>query len=138
MIPVIVVPVKNINNVTANYHKEYTMPVGLKEPEKILAVDGIRTISVAAGIKKSGANDLVLFEIAEGSKSAAVFTRNAFCAAPVTLAKAHIKKHAPRYLLINAGNANAGTGQQGMEDARKTCQIVAQHAGCLAEEVLPF
>ena len=114
------------------------MAVGLKEPKKLLPVKGIKTSTIAAGIKKSGTNDLVLFELAESSRCAAVFTRNLFCAAPVALARLHLAKHAPRYLLINSGNANAGTGHQGMDDARQCCQLVADIAECQAAEVLPF
>jgi glutamate N-acetyltransferase/amino-acid N-acetyltransferase len=68
----------------------------------------------------------------------AVFTRNAFCAAPVTLARTHLAAAVPRYLLVNTGNANAGTGQQGIRDARRCCERLAREAGCRAEEVLPF
>lgn len=114
------------------------MAVGLKEPEQLLPIRGIRISAIAAGIKKSGAVDLVLFELAQSSKCAAVFTRNLFCAAPVTLAKQHLSKNAPRYLLINSGNANAGTGHQGLDDANQCCQMVAKHTQCQASEVLPF
>ncbi|MFW2374283.1 MAG: bifunctional glutamate N-acetyltransferase/amino-acid acetyltransferase ArgJ [Gammaproteobacteria bacterium] len=114
------------------------MAVGLKEPQRLLPIKGIKTSAIAAGIKKSASQDLVLFELAEASRCAAVFTRNLFCAAPVTLAKLHLSKQAPRYLLINSGNANAGTGDQGMHDAIQCCQIVAEQAGCTAAEVLPF
>lgn len=114
------------------------MAVGLTEPEVLLAVSGVRLASVAAGIKKNKSNDLVLIELAEGSNCAAVFTRNKFCAAPVTLAREHLAKTSPRYLLINAGNANAGTGKQGMLDAVRSCQSVAQHGQCEDNQVLPF
>lgn len=114
------------------------MAVGLTEPEVLLAVSGVRLASVAAGIKKNKSNDLVLIELAEGSNCAAVFTRNKFCAAPVTLAREHLAKTSPRYLLINAGNANAGTGKQGMLDAMRSCQSVAQHGQCEDNQVLPF
>ncbi len=114
------------------------MAVGLVEPDHLMAVTGIRCCTVAAGIKKSGDNDLVLFEIAEGSHCAAVFTRNLFCAAPVQLAKKHLDEAAPRYLLINSGNANAGTGEQGMHDALQSCRILADHCRCAVNRVLPF
>lgn len=114
------------------------MAVGLTEPEVLLAISGVRLASVAAGIKKNKSNDLVLIELAEGSRCAAVFTRNKFCAAPVTLAREHLTKASPRYLLINAGNANAGTGKQGMLDAVRSCQSVAQHGQCEENQVLPF
>ena len=115
------------------------MAVGLVEPEQLQPVKGMRCAAVAAGIKKkSGTPDLVLLEMAEASRCAAVFTRNKFCAAPVILARQHLHDAAPRYLLINAGNANAGTGQQGLDDALQTCQILADHAQCSAGQVLPF
>ena len=114
------------------------MAVGLVEPDKLLPVRGIRCAAVAAGIKKPGVNDLVLFEIASGSFCSAVFTRNKFCAAPVLVAREHLSSAAPRYLIINSGNANAGTGKQGMTDALQTCQLVADYTRCKASEVLPF
>jgi len=112
--------------------------VGLEEPVSLLAVKGIRLATIEAGIKKNNSVDLVLIELQKGSHCAAVFTKNRFCAAPVILAKKHISQTTPRYLLINSGNANAGTGDQGMRDALHSCQIVAEHAGCMTEEVLPF
>jgi glutamate N-acetyltransferase / amino-acid N-acetyltransferase len=114
------------------------MAVNLKEPESLLPVKGIKTAAISAGIKSSGVKDLVLFEIAKGSICSAVFTKNAFCAAPVTVAKKHLSKIPPGYLLINSGNANAGTGQQGMDDAISCCELVAQNAACNLTEVLPF
>lgn len=114
------------------------MAVGLIEPESLLSVQGIRLSSVAAGIKKNQNNDLVLIEMSEGSQCAAVFTQNKFCAAPVTVAKNHLAVSNPKYLLINSGNANAGTGEQGMLDAIHSCELVAKQMDCSAEEVLPF
>lgn len=114
------------------------MAVGLVEPDALLAISGVRLASVAAGIRKNKSNDLVLIELAEGSSCAAVFTRNKFCAAPVTLAREHLANASPRYLLINAGNANAGTGKQGMLDALRSCRSVAQHGQCNDNQVLPF
>lgn len=114
------------------------MSVGLVEPPELLAVEGIRLSSVAAGIKTSQKNDLVLIEIPLHSECAAVFTQNKFCAAPVTLAKKHLATITPRYLLINAGNANAGTGEQGLQDALRSCELVAGQMDCQATEVLPF
>jgi glutamate N-acetyltransferase/amino-acid N-acetyltransferase len=101
-------------------------------------VAGLRLGTVCAGIKKPGRRDLVLMELAEGSQVAAVFTRNAFCAAPVLVAREHLAQTAPRYLLINTGNANAGTGAQGLADTYACCEAVAQAAGCAREAVLPF
>lgn len=101
-------------------------------------VRGIRVSSAAAGIKKPGRKDVTLFELASSSTVAATFTRNKFCAAPVILAKSHISECQPRYLLINTGNANAGTGGIGYENAKKCCGYVADVVGCNINEVLPF
>ena len=77
-------------------------------------------------------------ELAEGSETCAVFTRNAFCAAPVEIARRHLDIASPRYLLINAGNANAGTGGAGRGAALACCRALAQHRGISLEQVLPF
>ena len=103
-----------------------------------LPIKGIRLGSVAAGIKYPDRDDLVVIEMATGSSCAAVFTRNAFCAAPVQVAKDHIGLTSPQYLLINSGNANAGTGSAGMEVCNQTCAALAEVAGCGANQVLPF
>ena len=114
------------------------MPVGYCELPELLPVAGVRLVSVAAGIRYRDRDDLVVMELAENSQCAAVFTRNAFCAAPVLVARQHLSRQPPRYLLINSGNANAGTGEQGIADARQSCAAVAGRAGCSAEQVLPF
>ncbi len=114
------------------------MAVNLKAPASLLPVAGIRLSSLSAGIKNNAADDLVLIELAENSHCAAVFTTNKFCAAPVTIAKTHLNQSSPRYLLINSGNANAGTGEQGMRDALDCCSFVAEQANCSLEQVLPF
>ncbi len=101
-------------------------------------VPGIRLGVACAGIKKPDHRDLVIIEIAEGGQTAAVFTQNAFCAAPVTLARKHLAITAPQYLLVNTGNANAGTGEAGLDDARACCRALAVAAGCEVEAVLPF
>jgi glutamate N-acetyltransferase/amino-acid N-acetyltransferase len=99
---------------------------------------GIALGAAAAGIRYADRNDLVVMSLPAGAETAAVFTRNAFRAAPVLVAREHLARRAPRYLLINAGNANAGTGARGLEDARRTCVDLARAAGCEPEEVLPF
>ncbi|MDH5764963.1 MAG: bifunctional glutamate N-acetyltransferase/amino-acid acetyltransferase ArgJ [Gammaproteobacteria bacterium] len=114
------------------------MAVGLNEPEKLLPVKGVRLASLAAGIKSSDKDDLVLLELCEGSQSSAVFTKNLFCAAPVIIAKEHLLLSRPRFLLINSGNANAGTGQRGVEAARSSCHLLASHTGLATTEILPF
>jgi len=114
------------------------MAVGLAELPILHFVQGVRLGTVCAGIKKPGRRDLVLIELSKGSHCAAVFTRNAFCAAPVRVAQVHLAAAQPRYLLINTGNANAGTGEQGMRDALTCCEGVAALAGVRIHEVLPF
>ncbi len=101
-------------------------------------VSGIRLSTVSAGIKKPGRKDVVVIEIADGANVAAMFTQNAFCAAPVSVAKHHLSQLMPRYLLINTGNANAGTGERGMQDALACCQALAELGLCGAQQVLPF
>lgn len=101
-------------------------------------VQGVKLTAVSAGIKKVGRRDLVLFELAEGSSVAGVFTKNAFCAAPVTVCKEHLSKAPIRYLIINSGNANACTGEQGLLDAKATCAAIAHLTGVSPEQVLPF
>jgi glutamate N-acetyltransferase/amino-acid N-acetyltransferase len=115
------------------------MPVGLSDqmPE-LFPIAGMRLSSVRAGIKKRAGHDLVLIELDEGCNTAAVFTKNDFCAAPVTLAKAHLVAHQPKVLMINSGNANAGTGDAGMAAAQATCAMAAKVMGCKPEQVLPF
>lgn len=113
-------------------------PVGLTPPSALSPVRGVELASVASGIKVNGKDDLVVFKLAAGSTVAATFTRNAFCAAPVHLARAHLSVMPPRALVINSGNANAGTGERGMQDARETCQKAADVLGCDAQSILVF
>ncbi|QQS53247.1 MAG: bifunctional glutamate N-acetyltransferase/amino-acid acetyltransferase ArgJ [Candidatus Competibacteraceae bacterium] len=103
-----------------------------------LTVTGIRLGTARAGIKYPDRRDLVVVELAAETQAAAVFTRNAFCAAPVTVARTHLAAASPRYLVINTGNANAGTGRQGLADAEASCRNLAERTGCRSEEVLPF
>ena len=114
------------------------MAVGLKGLPELLPVPGARLGAAAAGIRYQGRDDLVVVELAEGSRRAGVFTRNAFCAAPVTLARRNLSEAEPRYLLINSGNANAGTGAAGMSAAKASCAALAERGGCEAAAVLPF
>jgi glutamate N-acetyltransferase/amino-acid N-acetyltransferase len=100
-------------------------------------VRGLRLGTAKAGIKRLDRDDLLVIEAASNAVCAAVFTRNAFSAAPVMLAREHLQQN-PRWLLINSGNANAGTGQRGLDDARTTCQVLADLRGALPEQVLPF
>lgn len=105
-------------------------------PEDI-RVAGIRLGTARAGIRSGTGDDLAVIELAPASQVAAVFTRNAFCAAPVRVAREHLA-HAPRWLIVNAGNANAGTGARGIEDARATCAALAALVGGKPRQVLPF
>ena len=109
-----------------------------RQDELIRPVGGVRLATAAAGIRYRGRDDLVLIALAPGSGCAAVFTRNAFRAAPVLVAEAHLAAAAPRFLLINSGNANAGTGEHGLAAARASCAAVAGLADCEPTEVLPF
>jgi glutamate N-acetyltransferase/amino-acid N-acetyltransferase len=101
-------------------------------------VSGFRLGTASAGIKTPGRKDLVVMELCETATVAAVFTQNAFCAAPVTVAKQHLETATPQYLLINTGNANAGTGEIGLADARQSCEALATLQSIPAVQVLPF
>lgn len=114
------------------------MAVGLGPLPEFFPVAGLKVGIASAGIKKLGRKDVVVFELARGSHVAGIFTRNQFCAAPVTLCRKHLALGAPRYLLINTGNANAGTGDRGMTDARACCAALAAAAGATETDVLPF
>jgi len=114
------------------------MAVGPGALPDFFPIAGVRLGVASAGIKTPGRKDLVVFELAPGSRVAGIFTRNQFCAAPVILSRRHLGQAAPRYLLVNTGNANAGTGEQGMRDALACCQALAEKAGVAVEQVLPF
>jgi len=114
------------------------MPVNLPELPELHPVAGIRLGTAAAGIRKPNRRDLVVIECTSGTITAAVFTRNRFCAAPVMLAREHLAQAAPRALLINTGYANAGTGELGRQDALACCQGLAERFDCTPAEVLPF
>jgi len=103
-----------------------------------LEIDGIRLATAAAGIRYRDRDDVLLIELDPAAASAAVFTRNKFCAAPVVVAKEHMAAAVPRYLIFNSGNANAGTGKQGLADARAVPEELAARELCAVEQVLPF
>ena len=111
-----------------------TKPHHISFPSKVA---GIKLGVTGAGIKRSDRDDLLLIELDPGSSCAAVFTRNAFCAAPVTVSRSHLC-HGPLWLLVNSGNANAGTGQRGLDDALQTCAMVASLRDGRPGQVLPF
>jgi len=119
------------------------MSVNLVAPKSLLPVKGIRLASLEANIRYKDRDDLTLIELAEGSSVAGVFTQNAFCAAPVTLCRENLAsldlhEDGIRYLVINAGNANAGTGEEGMTSARMICAEIAEETMTDLRSVLPF
>lgn len=115
------------------------MAVGHAPLPNFIAIDGIRIGTACAGIKKPNHPDLTVFEIAEGSTVAGVFTQNRFCAAPVQICLEHLKHQADmRLMLINTGNANAGTGEQGLQNAQTTIQALAEKMAVDVSKVLPF
>jgi len=113
------------------------MAVGLGPLPTLHPVPGFELGIASAGIKRPGRKDVVVMRCAEGATVAGVFTLNAFCAAPVILAKQRVAGTV-RYLLTNTGNANAGTGEPGLEAAKRTCARLAELTGVDAEAVLPF
>ncbi|MGR9116680.1 MAG: bifunctional glutamate N-acetyltransferase/amino-acid acetyltransferase ArgJ [Gammaproteobacteria bacterium] len=113
------------------------MAVGRVPFPEMHQVEGVELGTACAGIKQKVRDDVVVVQMAEQATCAAVFTRNAFCAAPVHLARGHLAQ-APRWLLINSGNANAGTGEQGMRDAMSTCASLADVVKGAPNRVLPF
>lgn len=117
------------------------MPVNLSAPVagSLLPVAGVSLGIAEAGIKRADRKDLLVIKLDDGATVAGVFTTNRFCAAPVTLAKNHLAAgKGIRALLVNTGNANAGTGEQGMAAARTTCVELAKLLGCAVEQVLPY
>ncbi len=100
-------------------------------------IAGIKLGSASAGIRQTERDDLVVVEMAPGTTTAVVLTRNAFQAAPVKITRLHLSESV-RYLVINSGNANAGTGEQGLQNALQVCQSLAQHTNTAANQVLPF
>ncbi|MFT5709219.1 MAG: glutamate N-acetyltransferase/amino-acid N-acetyltransferase [Oceanospirillaceae bacterium] len=118
------------------------MAVGFGKTVALQPINGIRIGVANAGIKQTTRPDVVLFEFSENTSIAGVFTKNAFCAAPVHVAKEHLASFSQHnkkgYLLINTGNANAGTGAQGMLDANSCCQSLAEKVSAKKIDVLPF
>ena len=117
------------------------MPVNLTAPDPaaLHAVRGVAIGTAMAGVRKANRRDVTIVQLAAGSHVAGVFTRNRFCAAPVLLCREHLAAGSGiRALLINTGNANAGTGADGLARARSTCTALAAQMGIAAEQVLPF
>lgn len=113
------------------------MAVGHVKFPPMHPVAGVKLGTACAGIKQHVKDDILLIELAKQASCAAVFTRNAFCAAPVLVAREHLAQ-APRWLLVNSGNANAGTGKTGLQAAQQSCSAVANIVNGKAEQVLPF
>jgi len=114
------------------------MAVGTGNLPDFFPVAGVKLGIASAGIKTPGRKDVVIFQLAPDTRVAGLFTQNQFCAAPVVLSRRHLAQGACRYLLVNTGNANAGTGKKGLADALRCCQALADEAGAGATEVLPF
>ncbi len=117
------------------------MPVNLPKlnPSDLLPVNGVKLGYAKAHIRKPDRKDVLVMLLAEGSHVAGVFTQNRFCAAPVTLSKQHLaSSNAIRALLVNTGNANAGTGEAGMQHAKQSCDALAKLLNISSEQVLPF
>ena len=109
----------------------------VKQPFPFNEIQGVRLAAVASGLKKDSL-DLALIELNENCVCSAVFTQSSFAAAPVLISREHLKDESSRYILVNSGNANAATGNEGLENAMRCCESVAEMAGLKKEEVLPF
>jgi len=117
------------------------MPVNLTTPAaaELLPVAGVSLGTAEAGIKRPDRKDVLVMQLCEGAQVAGVFTTNRFCAAPVIVAREHLAQpDGIRALVVNTGNANAGTGEQGLQDARATCAALAGLLGCKPSQILPF
>lgn len=115
------------------------MAVALDPPTLLHPIAGVRLGAVAAGVRKPGRRDVLLLALDAGSRVAGVFTQNRFAAPPVGLCRERLAATTPiRALVINAGNANAATGEAGRQDAIAVCSAVAEQLGVAAESVLPF
>lgn len=122
--------------------KAAAMPVNLTAPDpaRLAPVAGVELGIAEAGIRKANRKDLVVVSIAEGSAVAGVFTSNRFCAAPVQVCREHLAAGGThiRAILVNTGNANAGTGADGLARARRSCAALSAQMGVAPEQVLPF
>jgi glutamate N-acetyltransferase/amino-acid N-acetyltransferase len=112
------------------------------DPQSLLPVNGVTLGIAQAGIRKPGRKDLLVIRLDDGARVAGVFTQNRFCAAPVVVARQHLSMLDPgasmRALVVNTGNANAGTGKEGMAAARQSCAELARLLGCSSAQILPF
>ncbi len=111
----------------------------IPDPETLRVVPGVRIGVAQAGIRKTGRDDVMVMAFDEGAHVSGVFTQNRFCAAPVQVCRQHLAANSGvRAILVNTGNANAGTGDEGLRRARSSCAALAGHMGVRAEQVLPF
>ncbi|MGD9499788.1 MAG: bifunctional glutamate N-acetyltransferase/amino-acid acetyltransferase ArgJ [Halothiobacillus sp.] len=116
------------------------MPVGLTPPVagSLTPIPGIELGVAQAGVRKANRDDVLVIRLPETATVAGVFTQNRFCAAPVQLCRSHLASTTPRALVINTGNANAGTGEDGLARARQVCVALANELGCEEDQILPF
>lgn len=116
------------------------MPVNISplSPEHLLSVAGVQLGTATAGIKKPGKKDVLVVALTDHSHVAGVFTQNRFCAAPVVIAKDHLATAPISGLVVNTGNANAGTGEAGLTHARATCTALSGLLNCESRQILPF
>ncbi|MEY3782809.1 MAG: bifunctional glutamate N-acetyltransferase/amino-acid acetyltransferase ArgJ [Pseudomonadota bacterium] len=122
------------------------MPVNLTAPlaSSLLDIEGLRIGVTEAGIRKTNRKDLTVVLMDEGASVAGVFTQNRFCAAPVQICREHLalsnanSAGGIRAMVINTGNANAGTGEDGLKRARSTCRTLAEKLGLAPQQILPF
>ena len=122
----------------ANFLRK-NMPVNLPLVTQFHPINGLKIGSVNAGIKQTERPDIVVFELGESACTSGIFTTNAFCAAPVQICKKHLASGAPtKYLVVNTGNANAGTGEPGYKNAMEICETIAAQKSVPVESVLPF
>ena len=108
------------------------------DPKALHPVAGVELGVAMAGVRKPNRKDLMVVRLAKGTTVAGVFTRNRFCAAPVTLAKKHLACAQIRSLVVNTGNANAGTGKDGQQRALQVCAALSRAIGCAPRQILPF
>ncbi len=115
------------------------MPVNLPLVTQFNPINGLRIGSVNAGIKQTERPDIVVFELGDNACTSGIFTTNAFCAAPVQICQKHLATGTQtKYLVVNTGNANAGTGAPGYKDAMEICQAIADQKSVPVESILPF
>jgi len=126
-------PARGEGNCVGEWRSALTTP-----EQKPFSIANLQLGFAQAGIRKAERKDVLVMQLPDTASTAAVFTQNRFCAAPVQIAQQHIAMQQPRALIINTGCANAGTGTRGLEDAKHTCQAVAESMQLQLEQVLPF